>query len=139
MYIRIIDKKYIIRKICNKLLFSDIRDQIQRTVHVRGINPQTTNVSDVLEHFQDHAGEVKYVTLAGEGDFVEECDAYVEFGTIYGVIGALKMSELSLKEKEFTVSFATFFFILRNLFYQSGLDSICYDTLHPPFLTFLFF
>ena len=35
---------------------------------------------------QEFAGEVKYVTLAGEGDFVEDCDAYVEFGTIRGTI-----------------------------------------------------
>ena len=47
------------------------------------------------------------MTLAGEGDFVEDCDAYVEFGTIYGVVGALKMKELSIKEKEFTVSDTT--------------------------------
>lgn len=52
---------------------------------------------------QDHAGEVKYVTLAGEGDFVEECDAYVEFGTLKGVLGALKMENLTIKEKTFTV------------------------------------
>ena len=52
---------------------------------------------------QDHAGEVKYVTLAGEGDFVEECDAYVEFGTLKGILGALKMENLTIKEKTFTV------------------------------------
>jgi len=85
---------------------ADIRDQIQRTVHVKGINPQTTTVSDVLDHMQDHAGEVKYVTLAGEGDFVEECDAYVEFGTLKGVLGALKMENLTIKEKTFTVECA---------------------------------
>jgi len=85
---------------------ADIRDQIQRTVHIKGINPQTTTVSDVLDHMQDHAGEVKYVTLAGEGDFVEECDAYVEFGTLKGVLGALKMENLTIKEKTFTVECA---------------------------------
>merc|ERR1711990_425781 len=85
---------------------ADIRDQIQRTIHVRGINPQTTTVSDVLEHMQEYAGEVKYVTLAGEGDFVEDCDAYVEFGTTKGVIGALKMENLTIKEKTFTVECA---------------------------------
>jgi len=85
---------------------ADIRDQIQRTVHIKGINPQTTTVSDVLDHMQDHAGEVKYVTLAGEGDFVEECDAYVEFGTLKGVLGALKMENLTIKEKNFTVECA---------------------------------
>merc|ERR1711990_54750 len=85
---------------------ADKRDQIQRTVHIKGINPQTTTVSDVLDHMQDHAGEVKYVTLAGEGDFVEECDAYVEFGTLKGVLGALKMENLTIKEKTFTVECA---------------------------------
>jgi len=85
---------------------ADIRDQIQRTVHMKGINPQTTTVSDVLDHMQDHAGEVKYVTLAGEGDFVEECDAYVEFGTLQGVLGALKMENLTIKDKTFTVECA---------------------------------
>lgn len=84
-------------------LLKDIRDQIQRTIHVRGINPQTTTVSDVLEHMQEYAGEVKYVTLAGEGDFVEDCDAYVEFGTTKGVIGALKMEQQSIKDKPITV------------------------------------
>lgn len=54
---------------------------------------------------QEYAGEVKYVTLAGEGDFVEDCDAYVEFGTTAGVIGAHKMEQQSIKEKPITVSF----------------------------------
>merc|ERR1711953_272793 len=85
---------------------ADIRDQIQRTVHIKGINPQTTTVSAVLDHMQDHAGEVKYVTLAGEGDFVEECDAFFEFGTLKGVLGALKMENLTIKEKTFTVECA---------------------------------
>merc|ERR1711935_389148 len=85
---------------------ADIRDQIQRTIHVRGINPQTTTVSDVLEHMQEYAGEVKYVTLAGEGDFVEDCDAYVEFGTTAGVIGAHKMEQQSIKEKPITIACA---------------------------------
>lgn len=53
---------------------------------------------------QEHAGEVKYVTLAGEGDFVEDCDAYVEFGTTAGVIGALKMEQQEIKGKPITVS-----------------------------------
>jgi arginine/serine-rich splicing factor 12 len=102
---------------------SDIRDQIQRTVHVKGLNPQTTNVSEVLEHFQAHAGEVKYVTLAGEGDFVEDCDAYVEFGTIYGVVGALKMKELSIKEKEFTVECARCAILKSTLKPKTAADS----------------
>merc|ERR1711990_216147 len=102
---------------------SDIRDQIQRTVHVKGLNPQTTNVSEVLEHFQEHAGEVKYVTLAGEGDFVEECDAYVEFGTIYGVVGALKMKHLTLKEKEFTVECARCAILKSTLKPKTAADS----------------
>lgn len=85
---------------------ADIRDQIQRTVHIKGVNPQTTSVSDVLDHMQEFAGEVKYCTLAGEGDFVEECDAYVEFGTLQGVLGALKMENLSIKEKPITVECA---------------------------------
>ena len=53
---------------------------------------------------QEYAGEVKYVTLAGEGDFVEDCDAYVEFGTTAGVIGALKMEQQEIKGKPITVS-----------------------------------
>ena len=57
---------------------------------------------------QQYAGEVKYVTLAGEGDFVEDCDAYVEFGTTAGVIGALKMEEQTIKEKPITVSWMHF-------------------------------
>ena len=84
----------------------EIREQIQRTVHVKGVNPQTTSNAALLEYMQEHAGEVKYSTFAGEGDFVEECEAYVEFADIKGVIGALKLVDPKIGEKDFTVSFA---------------------------------
>lgn len=91
---------------------SEIREQIQRTVHINGINPQISTNAKLLEYMQDNAGEVKYCTFAGEGDFVEECEAYVEFADIKGVIGALKMEGPILDEKLFTVSTTSIFDIL---------------------------
>ena len=82
----------------------EIREQIQRTIHVKGINPQVTTNASLLEFMQEHAGEVKYSTFAGEGDFVEECEAYIEFADIKGVIGALKLEDPKIDEKNFTVS-----------------------------------
>lgn len=84
----------------------EIREQIQRTIHVKGINPQVTTNASLLEFMQEHAGEVKYSTFAGEGDFVEECEAYIEFADIKGVIGALKLEDPKIDEKNFTVEMA---------------------------------
>ena len=81
----------------------EIREQIQRTILVNGINPQVHTNAMLLEYMQDTAGEVKYTTFAGEGDFVESCDAYVEFADIKGVIGALKIEEPKLGESPIQV------------------------------------
>ena len=91
----------------------EIREQIQRTIHIEGLNPQVSTNAKLLEYMQEHAGEVKYCTFAGEGDFVDECEAFVEFADIKGVIGALKLENPILDEKPFKVSIRWIYFLFK--------------------------
>jgi len=80
----------------------EIREQIQRTIHIRGLDPSNTTNESLLVFFEK-CGEVKYCTLAGEGDFAEECDGYVEFSEISSIINALKLEDKTIDGKQFTV------------------------------------
>lgn len=81
----------------------EIREQIQRTIHVKGLDPSLTTNADLLNFFQDQCGEVKYITLAGEGDFADECDGFVEFSDITSIIAALKLENPQVNDKPITI------------------------------------